>query len=252
MRRLLAGIAVLLSGLSVVRAESALIAVASNFTTTAESVAAEFTRQTGHTLKFSAGSSGKLYAQASHGAPFDAFLSADIERAAELEAQGIALADSRFTYAVGRLTLWSAAPRFVGRDCKADLQALKFNKLALANPLTAPYGAAALQVLSALGLSPQQMEGKMVQGENIAQTLQFADSGSADLAFVALSQMQKVNAKATTCRWDVPDTLHDAIEQQAVLMAKSKDNSAARGYLEFLKSDVARALIERDGYAPAP
>lgn len=233
------------------QADEALVAVASNFSGTATELADQFHKKTGHTIVITAGSSGKLYAQISHGAPFAAFLSADVERAEKLEQDGLTEPGSRFTYAVGRLALWSASPRYVDKSCGAELRLGHFNKLALANPLTAPYGAAAIEVLKAMGMNPANLAGRLVQGENIAQTLQFVESGSADLGFVALSQVLPGSnvANAGTCLWEIPLNRHAPIEQQAVLLKKYSGNAAASGYLAYLATPAARKTIEAHGYA---
>lgn len=233
------------------QADQALIAVASNFSGTAAELAADFHKTTGHTIVITAGSSGKLYAQLSNGAPFAAFLSADVERAQKLEQDGLVVPGSRFTYAVGRLALWSASPRNAGKSCGAELRLGHFDKLALANPLTAPYGAAAIEVLKAMGIDPDKLAGRLVQGENIAQTLQFVESGSADLGFVALSQVLPGSnaARVGTCLWEIPMQQHQPIEQQAVLMKKFAGNAAASGFLAYLASPRALKTIEAHGYA---
>jgi molybdate transport system substrate-binding protein len=231
------------------RAEPVRVAVASNFAGSAEALGALYRqRDPAVQIRFSAGSSGKLYAQIENGAPFDLFLSADRERPERLEQRGLAVAGSRFTYAVGRLVLWSAVPALQGKDCRQALLDLQFRHLALANPGTAPYGAAALAVLDRLGLPPRKLGARVVQGENIAQTLQFVATGNAELGFVALSQLTGPGAPVGTCRWVIPADHHPPIAQQAVLLTRARANASATGLFEFLKSDTARALIAAHGY----
>lgn len=224
------------------------VAVASNFLRTAEQLATLHAQAGGAAVVFSAGSSGRLYAQIENGAPFDVFLSADIERARQVEARGLAVAGSRFTYALGRLVLWSADARLAGQDCRQALAEGRFRHLSIANPKAAPYGAAAIATLEKLGLPPAQIGKRLVQGENIAQTLQFVATGSAELGFVALSQLRGAGAPAGTCRWDVPAELHPPIAQQAVLLRRAAGNAAAADFLRFLRSDAARTLIGEHGY----
>lgn len=224
------------------------VAVASNFSRTAEELGRQFSKSSKAEVTFSAGSSGKLYAQIENGAPFDVFLSADNERPAQLEQKGLAVAGSRFTYAYGRLVLWSVDPQLKGKDCRAALSAGQFRHLAIANPKTAPYGVAALAVLEKLGLTPEKLGERLVQGENISQTLQFVATGSAELGFVALSQIRGGEAPAGTCQWEVPSDQHAPIEQQAVLLKRSEKNADAARFLHFLRSDPARKLIVEQGY----
>lgn len=232
--------------------ETVMVAVASNFLRTAEDIAGVFSKATGTEVTFSGGSSGKLYAQIEHGAPFDVFLSADAERPEQLEQKALTVAGSRFTYAIGRLALWSADPQLKGQDCRKALMAGKFRHLSIANPKTAPYGAAAVAVLEKLGLPRATLGERVVQGENIAQTLQFVATGSAQLGFVALSQLRGAGAPAGTCQWNVPADLHAPIVQQAVLLKRAQANAAAAEFLRFLRSDAASALIRRDGYDLSP
>jgi molybdate transport system substrate-binding protein len=227
------------------------VAVANNFQQTATDIAHAFSLKTGVRVEFSAGSSGKLYAQVVNGAPFDVFLSADTERAEKLEQDGLAVKGSRFTYATGRLVLWSKDPQYKGRECGKDLKAGKFKRIAIANAMTAPYGVAAEQVLKALGLSDKALEGRVVRGENVTQTLQFVESGSAELGLVALAQVRHLDAATSgeTCRWTVPQELHRPIEQQGVLLTRAAAKPGAAAFLEFLKGEVARQMILADGYS---
>ncbi len=221
------------------------LAVAANYTGTMQVLAQRFEAQSGHRLRVSYGSTGKLYAQIEHGAPFDVFLAADRRRPRLLEAQERAVAGSRFTYARGRLALWSAgALPVTGPE---TLRRGGFAHLAIANPATAPYGLAAKQVLQKLALW-KALQGRLVRGENIAQTYHFVDSGGAELGFVALSQLRGNGARPKGSAWSVPADLYAPIEQQAVLLNRGRDNPAARAFLRFLKGAQAQAVNARFGY----
>ncbi|MQX36014.1 molybdate ABC transporter substrate-binding protein [Roseospira navarrensis] len=221
-----------------------LVAVAANFTAAAQEIGAAFTEATGHTVTFSFGSTGKLYAQISHGAPFDAFLAADAARPEKAEAEGHAVPGSRFPYALGRIVLYSADPALVD-DGGAVLEAPEaFGRLAIANPVTAPYGAAALEALEALDVL-DQVRPKLVQGDSIAQTLQFVTTGNAPLGFVALSQ---VAGHEDGSRWLVPQNLYAPIRQDAVLLKHGADNDAAHAFLDYLQGPDAAAIMDRYGY----
>lgn len=222
------------------------VAVAANFTAPMQRIATEFEKDSGHKAALMSGATGKFYAQISHGAPFEVFLSADDETPARLETDGLAVAGSRFTYATGRLVLWS--PREGYLDDKGEvLKKGDFRHLAIANPRTAPYGAAALQVLGKLGLQPA-LTPRFVQGENIAQTHSFVVSGNAELGFVALAQVYKDGRLGAGSAWIVPASLHAPIRQDAVLLMKGASNPAAAALLKYLKSDKARAIIRSFGY----
>jgi molybdate transport system substrate-binding protein len=226
-------------------AEEVKIAVAANFTDATREIAPLFEAATGHSAKISFGSTGKLYAQIEHGAPFEIFLAADTKRPIKAEAKGLAVAGSRFIYARGKLVLWSAkSERFA--DAEEFLKSGDFNHIALANPKTAPYGLAAEQVMRHLGVLAQ-LTPKLVKGDSIAQTFQFAATGNADAGFVALAQIKGWQGDAGTL-WEIPEAYYAPIEQAAVLLEKGKQNPAALAYLEFLKSDTAREVIERYGY----
>lgn len=222
------------------------VAVAANFTAPAQRVAAEFERDTGHRALLSFGASGRFYAQIKNGAPFAVFLSADEATPLRLEAEGAAVPGSRFTYAIGRLALWSAQPGRVDTE-GAVLQRGNFAHLAIANPKTAPYGAAAVEVLAALGVL-EGLKPKLVQGENIAQAQQFVASGNAELGFVALSQVWRDGKLSEGSVWVVPTRLHAPIRQDAVLLLAGRDKPAAQALLSYLKGDKARALIRSFGY----
>ncbi len=228
-------------------AESATVAVASNFRVPAEKLVQVFEQQTGHTVVLSAGSTGRLYAQIVNGAPFDVLLAADAERPRLLTESGAALPESRFVYAVGQLVLWSADPSLDGDDCTEALQRLQFRRLAIANPDIAPYGTAAREVLEHLELW-EALDGRLVMGANIAQAMQFVSSGNADLGLVARSLTSNASLPASTCQWKVPETWHAPIEQQAVQLRRGTDNVAAAAFLDFLQGDRAREMIMNYGY----
>ena len=219
------------------------VAVASNFAGAAEQLAAGFEARTGRAVALSFGSTGKHYAQIHNGAPFDLFLAADRERPERLEREGLAAPDSRFTYALGRLALYSAEPGMV--DAAGEvLDGDGFQRLAIANPRLAPYGAAAVAVLEARGRY-RALEGRLVLGENIAQTYQFVASGSAELGFVARSQILRPDAPAEGSWWVVPAELHPSIEQQAVRLS---DRPGAAAFLAYLRGEEGRAIIRAFGY----
>jgi molybdate transport system substrate-binding protein len=227
-------------------ADEVQVAVAANFAGPMKPIAADFEKATGHKLSVAQGATGKFYAQIQNGAPFEVFLSADDTTPAKLEQEGLAVGGSRFTYAVGKLALWSAKPGFV--DPKGNvLKQNKFVHLALANPKTAPYGAAAVETLTRLGLL-ESVSPKFVQGENIAQAQQFVASGNAELGFVALSQVQENGKLTSGSVWIVPENLHAPILQDAVLLTKGKDSAAAKAFLEYLQGKKAQAIIKGYGY----
>jgi molybdate transport system substrate-binding protein len=230
------------------QAEEVQVAVAANFTAPAKLIAARFEKETGHKAVLSFGATGKFYAQIRNGAPFEVLLAADDRTPAKLEEEGVAVPDSRFTYAVGQLVLWSAQPDLVD-DAGEVLGKGDFKHLAIANPKTAPYGAAAIETLTALNLL-EAVEPKLVQGENIAQTHQFVMSGNAELGFVALSQVWKDGKLAAGSAWVVPEALHQPIRQDAVLLDPGAGNAAAIAWLDFLKGEKARAVIQAFGYGP--
>jgi molybdate transport system substrate-binding protein len=223
------------------------IAVAANFISTLNEIANQFERESRHTTLISSGSSGKFYAQIKHGAPFDVFLSADASRPQLLEGEGLAVPGSRFTYAVGRLTLWSPDPHMLNNDGPTVLLNGRFEHLAIANPKTAPYGTAAKHVLEQLRLWTD-LKDRIVQGENIGQTFQFVFSHNAQLGFVALAQVLDPKIHGAGSRWDVPEHLHEPLAQQAVLLTKGQRNNAAIAFLDFVKGPTAQAIIERFGY----
>lgn len=228
-------------------AEEALVAVAANFAAPMKAIIAAFEGETGHAVKASYGSTGKLYAQIKNGAPFQALLGADQRRPILLEDEGIAVTDSRFTYAIGALVLWSPDPDYV-KDGPALLAAGGFNKLSVANPKLAPYGEASMQALETLGVK-EALEPKLVMGENIAQTFQFVDTGNAEVGLVALSQVVQDGDIVKGSGWIVPGDLHEPIRQDAVILRKGKDNPAVTQLIAYLKGEAARAIIHDFGYA---
>jgi molybdate transport system substrate-binding protein len=217
------------------------VGVAANFTAAMREIAEDFENTSGHTALISYGSTGKLYAQILHNAPFDLFLAADQQRPQLLERQE--LADHRFTYAIGKLALWS---RDNLRD--VDIATLKrgdFKRIALANPKTAPYGAAAVSVMQRLGLE-EALNAKRVHGDSIAQTYQFVATGNVELGFVAMSQ---VILSDSGKHWEIPPGFYTPIRQDAVLLERGRDNPAALDLLAYLKQDAATSIIHRYGYA---
>lgn len=224
------------------------VAVAANFTAPMKQIAAEFKKDTGHDAVLSFGATGKLYAQIASGAPFEFFLSGDDETPARLETEGLALPASRFTYAVGRLVLWSAQPGLV--DAQGEvLKTGDFKKLAIAAPKLAPYGQAAQQTMAKLGLTAR-LEPRLVTGESIGQAFGFVSTGNAELGFVALSQVMEGGSVKTGSTWVVPASMHSPLRQDAVVLVKGSGNPAALALAAFLKSDKAKAVIRSFGYEP--
>ena len=223
------------------RADEILIAVASNFAGAARQLASRFESRTGHEVKLSFGSTGRQYAQINNGAPFHAWFAADSRRPALLEAGGLVQPGSRFTYALGRLVLWSPYPGLVDEDGDV-LRKGSFQHLALANPRLAPYGLAARQLLRNLGLW-DALRGRMVRGENVGQAFQFVSSGNAELGLVAAAQV--LGGHRGGSLWMPPVHLYEPIEQQAVLL---RDHFVARDFLHFVASDEGRAIIRANGY----
>ncbi len=225
-----------------VPAAEANVAVAANFTDAAKEIAAAFKAKTGHDAVLSFGASGQFYTQITQSAPFQVFLSADAARPKKLVDDGLAVAESRFTYAIGKLVLWSKTPDFVkGED---TLKAAAFAKLSICNPAAAPYGEAAVQAMKALNIY-ETLQPKLVEGATITQAYQFVQTGNAELGFVALSQL---TGPATGSRWLVPQELYSPIRQDAVLLKSGASNEAATGFMTFLKGPEARAIIEKYGY----
>lgn len=232
---------------SIANADETQVAVAANFAAPVQKIAAEFEKQTGHKAIIATGATGKFYAQIVNGAPFDILLAADDETPAKLEKEGQSVAGKRYTYAIGKLVLWSAKPAIV--DDKAEvLKRGGFDHLSIANPKVAPYGAAAVETMKALGVY-DALQAKIVMGENIAQAHQFVATGNAPLGFVALSQVLK-EGKIEGSYWIVPEKLYSPIRQDAVLLNKGKDNKAAAAFLDFLKTNkAARDIILSYGYS---
>lgn len=228
------------------QADEVQVAVAANFTAPMQQIAAQFEKDTGHKAALSFGATGKFYAQIVNGAPFELLLAADDETPARLEKEGQGVGGSHFTYAIGKLVLWSATPDLV--DAKGDiLKTGNFRHLALANPKTAPYGTAAVEAMTRLGLLAS-LQPRFVQGENISQTQQFINTGNAELGFIALSQVYKDGKITSGSAWLVPTNFYEPIRQDAVLLAKGKDKAAAGALLAYLKSEKARAVIKSFGY----
>jgi molybdate transport system substrate-binding protein len=225
------------------KAEKTHVAVAANFNEPAREIAALFRKKTGHEAILITGASGAFYTQITHGAPFEVFLSADEERPRLAVENGFAVPDSRFTYAIGKLVLWSRVVDVTNGE--EVLKTGNFRKLSIANPASAPYGAAAVETMKALNVW-DALQPKLVQGSSIAQAFQFIDTRNAELGFIALAQLYGVKGGT---RWIVPDKLHSPILQDAVLLKKGADNKAAKAFLAFLKGPEARAVIERFGYA---
>lgn len=241
---------VLLALAPIVKAAEVQVAVAANFAGPFEKIAAAFTADTGHKALAATGSTGKFYTQIKNGAPFEVLLSADDETPLKLEKEGDAIAGSQFTYAIGKLVLWSATEGFV--DEKGEvLKKGAFAHLSIANPKLAPYGAAAVEVMTKLGVL-DSLQAKWVIGENIAQTFQFASTGNAEVGFVALAQVWKDGKISKGSAWVVPANLYTPIRQNAVLLKQGKENQAALALLAYLKSSKARSIIKAYGYDLAP
>ena len=246
MYRIIVALAALLSLSMPVHAAEVSVAVAANFNAPMLKIAQAFEKETGHKAVLSFGSTGNLYAQIRHGAPFQILLAADAATPAKIEKEGLGLAGSRFTYAIGKLVLWSKQPGLV--DDKGDiLRRGTFQRLAVANPKLAPYGAAALETMTKLGVL-KALQPKIVQGENIAQTYQFTATENAQLGFVALSQVMSEGKIAQGSAWLVPAHLHAPIQQDALLLTPGAGNPAAKALMIFLRSDRVKTLIRTYGY----
>lgn len=229
-------------------ADDVQVAVAANFAGPMEKLAAEFERDTGHKAIVATGATGKFYAQIRNGAPFEVMLSADDDTPARLEREGHVVAGSRFTYATGRLVLWSAREGVVDPGAGATvLKSGSYRHLSIANPKTAPYGAAAVSTLQKLGLY-ETVQPRIVQGENIAQAWQFASTGNAELGFVAQAQVWRDGKFTSGSGWIVPAAMHAPIRQDAALLAKGANKPAARALLQYLRTDKAKSLIRTFGY----
>jgi len=229
-----------------IQAAEVKVAVAGNFAQPMKDIAAEFEKDTGHKLNLTQGATGKFYAQITNGAPFEVFLSADDETPNELVKEGKAVSGTQFTYAIGRLVLWSPDEKLVdqgGGVLKTD----KFKFLSIANAKVAPYGRAAVQTMQKLGVLTS-IEPRVVQGESITQTHQFVTTGNAQLGFVALSQVWENGKFKSGSAWIVPEDMHEQLKQDIVLLNAGKDSKAALALVEYLKSDKAKKIIDRYGY----
>jgi molybdate transport system substrate-binding protein len=219
------------------------VAVAANFTEPAKEIATAFKAATGHNAILSFGSSGQFYAQMARGAPFELFLSADADRPKKAEQDGLGITGTRFTYAIGRLVLYSKTAGLVD-DRGAVLKTSKFQKLSIADPVAAPYGVAAVATMNKLGVY-NSLKPKIVMGTSITQAYQFVETGAAELGFVAYSQVINVPGGS---RWLVPATFHAPIDQQAILLYTGQNSVAAKAFLTFLKSPASLAIIKKYGY----
>ena len=244
-RKIFSGLAALALAAQAHGAE-VMVAVAANFAAPMKAMAQSFEQATGHKLVLSLGSTGNIYAQIKHGSPFDVFLAADTDTPQRLEKEGLGVAGSRFTYATGRLVLWSPQAGFVDKQGEV-LRRAPFQRLAMANPKLAPYGAAAGQVMAKLGLE-EVLKPKLVQGENIAQAYQFVVTENAQLGFVALSQVFMQGQIRQGSAWVVPAHLHAPLQQDAVVLARGQGKTAVRDLVAYLKSDKAKAIIQSYGY----
>lgn len=227
-------------------AEEVHVAVASNFTAPLQALSADFEKNSGHKVLLSAGATGKLYAQIKSGAPFDLLLAADDVTPRRLEAEGYAIAGSRFTYATGKLVLWSAQPGLVDVQARV-LHSGSFKHLAIASPKLAPYGVAAEQTLTRLGLL-KTLTPRLVQGESIGQTYSFVASGNAELGFIALSQLARAGQIGKGSSWIVPGDLYRPLHQDAVLLLPGRDKAGAKALLAFLKTPHAKTVLRSFGY----
>ena len=226
------------------------VAVAANFTAPMQKIAALFEQDTGHKAQLSFGATGKFYAQITNGAPFGILLAADDSTPAKIAKENLGDGATRFTYAIGQLVLWSKQAGYVD-DAGKVLTKNDWQHIAIANPKLAPYGLAAMQTLDKLGLTAQ-VQSRVVTGENIGQTYQFAASGNAQLGFVALSQVMEGGKLREGSAWMVPADMHESIRQDAILLKPGQGNTAASALLQYLKGDKARAVIQSYGYSFAP
>lgn len=239
------GLAALLS--SATYADSVQVGVAANFAPTLKAMADDFSQQTRHTLLISPEATGKLYAQIKNGAPYEVFLSADQTTPKKLADEGDAIASSQFTYAIGKLALWSADPTLI--DAQGEvLKTGEARHLAIANPKTAPYGAAAVSVMEALGVY-SRWQARLVQGENIAQAFQFIGTGNAELGFVALSQIMRDGKLTRGSAWIVDPGLHSPLRQDVILLKRGERNPAAIALMQYLQGTAAKQLMHQHGYA---
>jgi len=242
----IAGLLAMLVIASTAHAGEVQVAVAANFTAPMQKIAAAFEQDTGNKAVLAFGATGKFYAQIHNGAPFEILLAADDETPARLEQEKQTVPGSRFTYATGKLVLWSAKADYVDSAGKV-LQSGNFNHLSIANPKAAPYGAAAVETLTRMNLMTR-LQPKIVQGENISQAYQFVSTGNAELGFVALSQVARDGKFTAGSGWIVPDAMHSPIRQDALILARGSANPAARALMDYLKSDKAKGIIRAFGY----
>ncbi|WP_353235886.1 molybdate ABC transporter substrate-binding protein [Diaphorobacter ruginosibacter] len=243
--KLIAQAAFALALLPAAHAGEVAVAVAANFTAPMQKLGAMFEKQTGNKVVISSGATGKFYAQIVNGAPYDVLLAADDTTPEKLENEGKAVKGTRYTYAIGQLVLWSPRDNYV--DSEGKVLNTQFDHISIANPKLAPYGAAAMQALDHLKLT-DSIKPRIVTGENIGQTYQFVATGNAPLGFVALSQVMTDGKVTKGSYWIVPESMHEPIRQDAVLLNKGENNDTAKELLKYLKSDEARAVIKTYGY----
>jgi len=246
MKRILAGLISALCFASGAYAAEVSIAVAANFSAPMQKIAAAFERDSGHQAVLSFGATGKFYAQISHGAPFQMLLAADQATPERLDREGMTVSGTRFTYAIGKLALWSRQPDLIDANAGV-LRSGKFSHIALADPRLAPYGAAAIETLEHLDLR-KALQAKFVQGENIAQTYQFVATGNAPLGFVALSQIYEDGKISEGSAWIVPVEFYSPLLQDAVILKAGADNPAALALAEYLRGEKARSIMQSYGY----
>lgn len=227
-------------------AQDAVIASATNFTDTLARLETQFEANSGYDIRIVSGSTGQLFAQIRQGAPFDVFLAADTERPARLAELELAVAESRFTYAEGRLALWSRRRDALGGVDETSVGELDFRRLAIANPDLAPYGRASIEVLRSLALL-DRFGDRLVRGQNVGQTFAMAATGNADLAFIAVAQLDHPRAPAGSA-WRIPQDLHAPIRQDGIVLERARDNPAALAFVEFLQGEEALAIIAAAGY----
>jgi molybdate transport system substrate-binding protein len=242
---LMVGAFLCIPAMPTVHAEEISVAVAANFTAPMKLLAAEFEKESGHKLVASYGSTGKFYAQIKNGAPFEVLLTADDETSAKLVKEGAAVSGTAFTYAVGKLVLWSAKPGVVDAS-GAVLKKAAFEHLALPDPKLAPYGVAGVETLKSMG-AYEHVQTKLVTAENLTQAYQFISSGNAELGFVALSQVLK-DGKVEGSSWLVPGNLYTPLRQEAVILERGRGKASAEALMKYLKSDKAKAVIRSFGY----
>ena len=238
--------------LATAKAEEVTVAVATNFTAPMQKIAQAFEQDTGHKVLLAFGATGKFYAQIKNGAPFAVLLSADDETPARLEKEGVAIAGTRFTYAVGRLALWSKNPFLVDDKGQVLLRDTtdknNFKKLAIADPKLAPYGAAAIEVIERMGVIAK-VRSKLVQGDSISQAFQFVMTENAELGFVALSQISIDGRITQGSAWVVPQNLYTLLKQDAVILPFGKDNAAAIALMKYMRTERAQTIIRSYGYS---